>query len=333
MHVLYGNFIRKESGVEKTLKKVLPPLSKFLEIFEKERHLNRTQQPVPLRKMSDLVDKAAPAIRGVLDKVEEKIDNAQIRRSSSFDEIALNKSSLSEYKISLNKSTFLLGEAIHAEYWVPKDHGMYDWIAIYKANTNIEEIKNIEVSKASSKGCWVYLWGNQSYENEYLGGDINTHDTVVFGVNMMLFEAGEYEVRVHYHNSHRVVAKSLPFTVECPTINLNQLLETQDYDSVVSSVSDALILYVQNILEKPNLRQKDDLILVGDLQEKQAKRICIVIDKVFGVDISFRAIGEVLDSVDSVAEKICEYVVEVGLRSSIVTRSRSRSPSRNTVAK
>eukprot|EP00835_Amoeboradix_gromovi_P001585 NODE_75_length_23373_cov_0.434261.p6 type:complete len:325 gc:universal NODE_75_length_23373_cov_0.434261:13980-14954(+) len=320
MHIIYGKYIRKESGVEKTLKKVLPPLSKFLEMFEKERHFNRSP-------LLEIVDKAVPAIRGISaikDAIGDKMNDAHIRRASSFGLIPLDEDSLQSYRISVNKSSYLLGEAVIAAYSIPHDHSKYDWIGVYKCKDE-EEKDGIRVSTGSSKGCWMYLWGNKSYDND--GKDIKLSDVVIFDVDTMLFEVGEYELRIHYDNSHRVLCKSLPFKVECNKIDLTIKLESLDYDVVTKQVAEELLLHSRNILLKPELKVTDDLILVGDLQEKQAKQICILISKIYGVDIACRAIGEVLDTVETVAEKICEYVVEVGLKSFVV-RARSRSPGR-----
>ena len=322
MHVLYGNFIRKESGVEKTLKKIFPPLHKFLQIFERERHLKA--HPTML---TDMVDKAAPAIKNVLDKMEQKIDNAHLR-SASFNEIPILQKTIDMYTLSLPKTKFMLGESISFSYKVPEEHGTFDWIAIYKTSSPIEQQMDKLVSKTSSKGCWMYLWGSQSYENEYLENKTKLENTLTFLVDRLPFDVGEYEMRIHYNNTHRLMTKSQVFSIYCDKININQLLEQQEYDLVVHGVSSTLLVYIQYILNKPDLVSTDDLILIGDLHQDQSKRICAVITKIYGVDIAFKAIGEVLDTVESIAEKTCEYVVEVGLRSSIMTRSRSRSPSK-----
>ncbi|KAI9143275.1 phospholipid methyltransferase-domain-containing protein [Paraphysoderma sedebokerense] len=188
MEKLYGDQVRKESGVTKTVKsKIGPPIKDLTAKFEKNLQNGDSSQNHPivvLREklenvmnkadlVNELVDKAKPFLENFMNEAKSKIEDSKVKlasnivRSPSSPTDDLRLSDLLDYSLRIitpscsssssadSPLSISIGTPITVEWTVPVQHGKLDWIGLYRLERNS---RSQRVTTTSSKGRWKYLW-------------------------------------------------------------------------------------------------------------------------------------------------------------------------------
>lgn len=242
MRKLYGNQIRKEAGLTKTLKSAAIAIPKTIPeklqqeiaklIREKQDSTKNVERLVKetVEKMEkaveetkdavgDIVDAARPRLQEVLSETKQLLETSRSRvipltvsDISTFD--------LSRYSVRLvsnnNGNVFEMGQAINVEWTAPENHGSQDWIGIFEVGSN----KSKHITNVSSRGLWH--WTNAA-KNAESGDTIFPPETpaltkgaISFSASQLPWKVGTYEFRYQHDNKHNVMALSTPFEIKAP---------------------------------------------------------------------------------------------------------------------
>ncbi|ORX60539.1 hypothetical protein DM01DRAFT_1404787 [Hesseltinella vesiculosa] len=181
MRKLYGDQIRKEAGLTKTLKSAAIAIPKNIPdklqqevaklIHEKQEiqtAVNKTKNVERMVKetvekverameetktvMADLMDAARPRLQEMLLETRTMLQTQRVRLIPQV--VNIEMYDLSKYAIQQKRSKYELGQGISCYWQAPKTHGERDWIGIYRVHHN----KNKRVTNISSRGLWT--WAN-----------------------------------------------------------------------------------------------------------------------------------------------------------------------------
>ncbi|EPB87815.1 hypothetical protein HMPREF1544_05344 [Mucor circinelloides 1006PhL] len=242
MRKLYGNQIRKEAGLTKTLKsaaiaipKTIPEklqqeIAKLIRENQESTHnverivketVEKVEKAVEETKdaVGDIVEAARPRLQEVLSETKQLLETSRSRvipltasDISTFD--------LSKYSVKLvnnnSGNVFEMGQPITVEWTAPENHGPQDWIGIFEVGAN----KSKHITNISSRGLWH--WTNAAKHSE--SGDTIfppetaalTQGVVAFSASQLPWKVGKYEFRYQHDNKHNVMAVSAPFEIKAP---------------------------------------------------------------------------------------------------------------------
>ncbi|KAF9585045.1 phosphatidylethanolamine N-methyltransferase [Lunasporangiospora selenospora] len=184
MRKIYGNQIRKDAGVVKTVKtvKLLPPklkdeVSKIREKLEETPEIKDVLQRtrVVSEKAQDFVEGTRTdlneLVQSVAPRIQEMVSSSKALLQSSKEKLLVARTwddmgdyDMSQYSIKivnetapmLNKdgiAVYTLGQQFTVEWTAPLNHGTKDWIGIYKLSSNSSE----KVTNIASKGKYLYV--------------------------------------------------------------------------------------------------------------------------------------------------------------------------------
>ncbi|KAI9307991.1 phospholipid methyltransferase-domain-containing protein [Cunninghamella echinulata] len=179
MRKLYGDQIRKEAGLTKTLKSAAIAIPKNIpdklqqEVAKLIREKHEIQAAVKTTKsvermVKDTVEKVEKAMEETKSAVSELMEAARPRLQEMLTEtrsliqtqrarliprvVNIEMYDLSKYSIKQTNPSYEVGQAITVEWKAPSYHGKRDWIGVYKVGSN----KNKQVTNISSRGLWKW---------------------------------------------------------------------------------------------------------------------------------------------------------------------------------
>ncbi|KAF9197890.1 phosphatidylethanolamine N-methyltransferase, partial [Haplosporangium sp. Z 27] len=183
MRKIYGDKVRKDAGVVKTVKaatilpqKVKDEVSKIREKLgenvEIKEVLEKTR--VVSEKAHGFVEGTTGLVNSVAPKIQEMVSNSKALLENSREKLFVARTwddmgvyDMSQYSVKvltekpskLNADglpTFELGERITVEWTAPLNHGTKDWIGIYKTSSNASH----KVTSIASKGRYLFVGKN-----------------------------------------------------------------------------------------------------------------------------------------------------------------------------
>jgi phosphatidylethanolamine N-methyltransferase len=314
MQKLYGQSLRKEAGLTKTLRKSLPPplkswqgsvdkvlgetghfVEEFLDAARPKlaagvssfvRDTTALFQQYPARLTVTLV---APDLAGY----NPKDYNVEIEGEPS--------QSLSASAESLDGNTskplqFQYGAPIRVKWTAPANHSPKDWIGLYQVADNSSR----DVTRLASAGRWIPTSRNE-YDSSIadsgiVESDVPTGQTsnegtplvkgeMVFSGDKLFWQHGTYEFRYHHDGKHNVMAISRPFS-----IRLSRFDEDDTEGPLKSEVELALLPVVRNCFDRdPEIAPdsvEDGFGGVVERDSKYAKRVVYAIKQMFGVEFA-----------------------------------------------
>ncbi|CAO3624925.1 unnamed protein product [Cunninghamella blakesleeana] len=179
MRKLYGDQIRKEAGLTKTLKSAAIAIPKNIpdklqqEVAKLIREKHEIQAAVKTTKsveriVKDTVEKVEKAMEETRTAVTELMEAARPRLQEMLTEtrtliqtqrarlipqvVNIEMYDLSKYSVKQSNPSYEIGQAINVDWEAPSYHGKRDWIGIYKVDSN----KNKQVTNISSRGLWKW---------------------------------------------------------------------------------------------------------------------------------------------------------------------------------
>jgi phosphatidylethanolamine N-methyltransferase len=253
MHRLYGESIRQDSGVSKSIRRSLPPSvaalqtnvddffnkagdwfeefilhmrskisSDYVSLVNDSKSLFNPAKLQLTREAKDLngFDRSmySLAVEGTPTSGLAWLD----RRSGREGEDARsppNRTGDAHYRPLILE----YGASIKVRWTAPKSHGSKDWIGLYMVSDTIDR----EVTRVSSRGRWVAVTKGQ-YDSVRADSGILTsneavsearHDEelvtgeVVFTGDKLWWTTGVFEFRYHHDGKHTVMAISHPFEI------------------------------------------------------------------------------------------------------------------------
>ncbi|CEG82867.1 Putative Phosphatidylethanolamine N-methyltransferase Short=PEAMT [Rhizopus microsporus] len=305
MRKLYGDQIRKEAGLTKTLKsaavalpKTIPDRlqqeigkiirenqdsTKNLERLVKEA-VERVEKAVEETKgaVGDMVGAARPRLQEVLEETKQLLEDS---RSRVIPLVAadINMYDLSSYSLKiLDGNTFELGQPIRVEWNAPENHGPKDWIGIYRVGTN----KHKHLTNVSSRGLWHWTNaapGTASEETVFPPETpVKTNGIIEFCGSKLPWKVGIYELRYHHDNKHNVMTTSMTFEIKAPSTPSTFDLET---------TQNVVLKFAQNILGHnvdiiPHTPQEE---FVG-MGESECKHLVECIQLVYNVEFAWEVV-------------------------------------------
>ncbi|KAI9223995.1 phospholipid methyltransferase-domain-containing protein [Blastocladiella britannica] len=246
---LYGSAVRKESGAVKLVRERVAPLVARVVSPPATAGANVTAAVVP-DQQTDVARSApaavaaagTPSVAARLQNVSESVRSSGVAvvdsvggaSAAAGSAAALAPTARALYAVHLDHSTSgkaEYGAPIRVAYSIPRGlAGRRDWIALYRVagpyatSVPANSVPVLATTPVSSAGRWKYLNNAQDAPIVPVGSDAAAADadvqsgTVTFEGAAAPWTPGWYEARVHYDESHTVVAVSPPFQMTAPQL-------------------------------------------------------------------------------------------------------------------
>ncbi|KAG0262475.1 phosphatidylethanolamine N-methyltransferase [Actinomortierella ambigua] len=217
MRKIYGNKVRKDAGVVKTVKqanKLVPEKVKeeVAKIRGKLEESNEIQDV--LKRTHDFVEEARGDINELVHSVvkprlQEMVSNSKALLETSrdkllvartYDEMDLGVYDLTQYSLTISSVKdegeaqrnangllrFNLGQPLNVTWTAPLNHGAKDWIGIYKVSSSSSK----KVTNVASKGRYLFTGtaglvgeADDGFDDHAGKGDGEVHDEQVVWIN------------------------------------------------------------------------------------------------------------------------------------------------------
>ncbi|PYH43985.1 phosphatidylethanolamine N-methyltransferase [Aspergillus saccharolyticus JOP 1030-1] len=335
MQKLYGQSLRQDAGLVKSLKRSLPPSLRQLhgsvdkivdESFEFIEELIDTARPKLAAGVNTFVkDTTAlfqtyPA-RVTISRIDEDLAGYNAGDYSLLIEGTESSSFGKQRQGDLKNLVFEYGAPIKVRWTAPLNHSKKDWIGLYRVTDNVSR----EVTRIASQGRWIAtnagFYDNQTCEKGIVTSDVkvsgsqrldgDTSDLlsgeVVFTGDKLFWTQGVFEFRYHHNGKHNVMAISRPFEILTGRFDEEEFAESEQ-DDLQASVEQKLLPVIRNCLDQdPEIAPETVDEQFGSQVErngKYAKRVVFAVHQMFGVEFApevVRADG----TVRNLAWRIC----------------------------
>lgn len=311
MQKLYGQSLRRDAGLVKSLKRSLPPTLRqlhgsvdkiFDESFEFVEDLLDSARPKLAAGVNTFVkDTTAlfqkyPA-RVTISRIDEDVAGYDLRdysleiegteAPSTDDEPdqasgreGANARMPLDRRGDLKNLTFEYGAPVKVKWTAPLKHSKKDWIGLYKVTDNTSR----EVTRVSSQSRWVAVnegfFDNLTCEKGIVSSDVvypkndgreYATGEVVFQGDKLFWTQGVFEFRYHHNGKHNVMAISRPFEIRLRRFEEENLL-LQNPSLVQTSVETALLPVVRNCFDRdPEIAPESVDEAFGSLVERDGK--------------------------------------------------------------
>ena len=317
MQKLYGQTLRRESGVSKNFRRSLPP-----QFVEWQGNVDRMLSDT-LDSFEDLVDAARPKIAaGVKTFVR---DSTALFRHPTRISITRLQPDLAGYdpkdysieiegvrsaavansgqKTDFKTLSFEYGAPIRVKWTAPFNHSPRDWIGLYMVADNASR----DITRIASQGRWVATNRDQ-YDSIVADEGINSYDIrnpgmrrkdgestdfmsgeMTFVGDKLWWKTGVFEFRYHHNGKHNVMATSLPFEVTIDKFDEDDV-EVDEHGLIRSAVEEALLHLVRNCFDRdPEIAPRNIDEGFGGLVEKDgkyARRVVYAMHQMFGIEFA-----------------------------------------------
>ncbi|KAF9542338.1 phosphatidylethanolamine N-methyltransferase [Mortierella hygrophila] len=324
MRMIYGDKVRKDAGVVKTVKAATTLPQKFQDEVAKLRgKLEETPEIQDvLERAHEFVEGTTGLVQSVAPKIQEIVSNSKTLLENSKDRLFVVRTwddmgvyDMSQYSVKLETSkqpmlnasgvpTFQLGEKLTISWTAPLNHGTKDWIGIYKVSSN----QTHKVTNIASHGRYLFVIRDKGLEGGQdpgLDGDhaglgdgyvseeevvwVNEQEIcrgqVVFSGDKLPWFQGTFEFRYHHHDRYNVMAHTSPFEINLPNYE-------QSKDIPVESISQALLPYVQRCFNE----DEDTMPCTVDekfimINQQIAQRIVKGIQLMYGIEFAWEVVA------------------------------------------
>ena len=287
MQKLYGQSLRREAGLVKTLKETLPP-----NLLQWQGSVDKMLEGT-LDSLEDFVDAARPKIAAgvkilvkdttALFKHPTRISITRLApdiagydpREYSLEiegtpSVASGTSATGKQNLirSPQKSSFKpvileYGAPIKVRWTGPLNHSKMDWIGMYMVADNASR----EVTRVSSQGRWVATnkdhFGSIIADRGTLISDVKISGTtrkdgeskdyligeVEFSGDKLFWTTGVFEFRYHHNGKHNVMAISIPFETRINKFDQDDV-EVDANGSIRGAMEEALLQLVRNCFDR-----------------------------------------------------------------------------------
>ena len=306
MQKLYGQSLRRESGLVKSLKRSLPP-HLWLWQGSVDKMLEGT-----LDSLEDFVDAARPKIAaGVNVLVKDSTALLKHPTRISITRVAPDLAGYDpkDYSIEIEgtpagtpvsgKSTparseqrsdfkpviFEYGAPIKVRWTAPLNHSKMDWVGLYMVSDNASR----EATRVSSQGRWVATnedqFGSIIADRGILVSDVRVSGSqrkdgeskdylsgeMEFSGDKLWWTSGVFEFRYHHNGKHNVMAVSIPFETRINRFDEDDV-EANANGSIRGKVEETLLQLVRNCFDRdPDIAPSTVDESFGGLVERDGK--------------------------------------------------------------
>ncbi|GAO50937.1 hypothetical protein G7K_5056-t1 [Saitoella complicata NRRL Y-17804] len=308
MEMLYGNQIRKEAGVSRTLKSVIEPTTRspsFQELDRKVQEVKGQVDALFLKAMNEVEEFIENGLarygigngKVMLDEFPSRMHVARVANTPVDPKLyELQIVSASSDESPSSQLRFELGKEIRVKWSAPATHSKKDWIGLYRVTANTSK----EITRVASMGRWsaVDAEGYDNHTDSILAGG-ETEGEVEFRGDALFWKTGVYEFRYHYDGKHNVMAISAPFEITLPRPSSPSSLP-------LSSIEESLLKLCQVCFADPSLSLEDGFVFGDPVQdEKVSKRVVYGVKEMFGVEFS-REVVKADGDVRGLARRVLE---------------------------
>ena len=287
MQKLYGQSLRRESGLIKSLKRSLPPnllqwqgnVDKMLEgtldsmedFFDAARPKIAAGVKMLVRDSTALfkhptrisITRLAPDLAGYDPKdysLEVEGTHCVPSSTSASGKACIGRS---EQRSGFKAIIFEYGAPIKVRWTAPLNHSKKDWIGLYMVADNASR----EVTRVSSQGRWVATskdrYGSIISDRGILGSDVRVSGAartdgeskdyvsgeMEFSGDKLWWTTGVFEFRYHHNGKHNVMSISLPFETTINKFSEGDV-EVDTNGSMRTAVEEALLQCVRNCFDR-----------------------------------------------------------------------------------
>ena len=309
MQKLYGQSLRRESGLVKSLKRSLPP-----HLWQWQGSVDKMLEGT-LDSLEDFVDAARPKIAAGVnllvkdstallkhptrlsitrigpdlagyDPNEYSIEIEGTRSVSSGTSInGKSTPPRSEQRSDFKPVILEYGAPIKVRWTAPLNHSKMDWVGLYMVSDNASR----EVTRVSSQGRWVAT-NNDQFGSIIADRGVLLSDTRVSGAtrkdrenrdylsgemefsgDKLWWTTGVFEFRYHHNGKHNVMAVSVPFETRINKFDEDDV-EADANGSIRGAVEEALLQLVRNCFDRdPDIAPSTVDESFGGLVERDGK--------------------------------------------------------------
>ncbi|KAG0177580.1 phosphatidylethanolamine N-methyltransferase [Apophysomyces sp. BC1021] len=302
MRTLYGDQIRKEAGLTKTLKTAIPKavpeilgqeVSKLMRDQAVERIVKEATEKIEKTMeetagaVGDMMDATRPRLQKLLEETKSLLENSRARvipmvanNLETYDLTCYGVTLTGGEEKEKGKRLFKLGEGLVIDWKAPEYHGARDWIGVYKVSAN----QSKRITQISSRGLWHWTNAEEKADIPVFPPEIatRTSGSVVFKGSKLPWELGTYEVRYHHDGKHNVMARSEPFEIVAPTVR-----PSRDVDVVERSILKLVQSAFGNDSQVMPLSPVEDYL---GMTEKDARHVVYGIKLMFGVEFAWEVV-------------------------------------------
>ena len=287
MQKLYGQSLRRESGLVKSLKRSLPP-----NLFQWRGSVDKMLEGT-IDSFEDFIDTARPKIAaGVslfvkdstalfkhptrisitrvapdLAGFDPKEYSLEVQGTPSTSSATDMSGKLNEVRAQQRSSfktlSFEYGAPLKVRWTAPLNHSKKDWVGLYM----VADHASRDCTRVSSQGRWVATnkdqYGSIISDRGILVSDIRVSGAgrkdgetkdyqsgeMEFSGDKLWWTTGAFEFRYHHNGKHNVMAISIPFETRINKFDEDDV-EVDANGSVRGAVEDALLHLVRNCLDR-----------------------------------------------------------------------------------
>lgn len=318
---LYGQSLRRESGLVKSLRRSLPP-----HFWQWQGSVDKIIEGT-LDSVEDFIDAARPKIAaGVSLLVKDSTSVFKHPTRISIRRVAPDVAGYDpkDYSVEIEGTAFVspgtynseknsprseqrsdfktvileYGAPIKVRWTAPLNHSKMDWIGLYMVADNASR----EVTRVASQGRWVALnkdqYGSIVADRGILMSDARVSGTarkdgetkdyfsgeVEFSGDKLWWTTGVFEFRYHHNGKHNVMAFSIPFETRINKFDENDV-EVDANGTLQGAVDEALLQLVKNCFDRdPDIAPSTVEESFGSLVErdgKYAKRVVYAVHQMW----------------------------------------------------
>lgn len=287
MQKLYGQSLRRESGLVKSLKRSLPP-----NLFQWRGSVDKMLEGT-IDSFEDFIDAARPKIAaGVslfvkdstallkhptrisitrvapdLAGYDPKEYSLEVQGTPSTSSTTFASGKLNqvrpEQRSSFKTLSFEYGAPIKVRWTAPLNHSKKDWVGLYM----VADHASRDFTRVSSQGRWVATnkdqYGSIISDRGILVSDIRVSGAgrkdgetkdyqsgeMEFSGDKLWWTTGAFEFRYHHNGKHNVMAISIPFETRINKFDEDDV-EVDANGSARGAMEDALLHLVRNCLDR-----------------------------------------------------------------------------------
>ncbi|KAI9019983.1 phospholipid methyltransferase-domain-containing protein [Phycomyces nitens] len=324
MRMLYGNQIRKEAGLTKTLKSAAVSIPKnipdklqqevsklirekaelkaavkttknmeriFKEAIEKvERAVEETAGAV-----GEMMEAARPRLQEVLDETKALLETSRSRLIPNVaNDIGTYDLSLYSVKIR-NKATpsqsnesicaFQMGQPVEVSWTAPDYHGARDWIGVYKVTAN----QSTHITNISSRGLWDWTNSAENKGGASIEDQLFPPDTPIKTEGVVVFKGSKlpWDIGTYefrYHHDGK-------HNVMARSVAFDIVAPTPADIHNIGAVERSLLQIIQNTLGgNPDLMpvsSTDEFVGMG---ETESRHVVYAIELMYDVEFAWEVV-------------------------------------------
>ncbi|EEB05798.1 phosphatidylethanolamine N-methyltransferase Cho2 [Schizosaccharomyces japonicus yFS275] len=285
MQRIYGSGLRKEAGVEKTIKQATLKSNITIPTALKQRVKTITST------IDKVIDQTAGAVEEFLDTAGPKVHellhdtSAHIRYQAQLSVLKVldphtKQLGLSNYGLEvddLSDRKIPFGAPIRVKWNAPANHSTHDWIGLYRVGDN----PSTSVTQTSSQGRWSAVqpdvYSSHSKSIEYLSPNKDS-GVVCFSDDLLFWKPGMYEFRYHHSKNHVVMTRSQPFEI------VLSRCDSVVYEDILTALKPIISACL------PGVDLEDSKLPLEDISTDQAKRIVLAIRYAFKLSFEHRVV-------------------------------------------